>query len=152
MLWHPLVRHPHDGAGPTERTSPHVGHHAALSRDLERPAGTIISGATTAYDPIIGAAQTRSFYNVDGSGMTVAVIDTGVDYNNAALGSGFGPNDKVIAGFDFADNTSDPLATTSQHGTAIAGRSHRTQPNDLGAPERRSSPQVRHRQPATRPV
>ena len=53
--------------------------------------------------------------------MSVAVIDTGVDYNNAALGGGFGPGDKVIAGYDFADNTSNPIATTSQHGTAIAG-------------------------------
>ena len=48
------------------------------------------------------AAETRSTYNVNGSGMSVAVIDTGVDYNNAALGGGFGPGDKVIAGYDFA--------------------------------------------------
>ena len=52
----------------------------------------------------------------DGTGMTVAVIDTGVDYNNPALGGGFGPNDKVIAGYDFADNTGDP------HGDHIAAR------------------------------
>ncbi len=50
--------------------------------------------------------------------MTVAVIDTGVDYNNPALGGGFGPGDKVIAGYDFADNSANPMATTSQHGTA----------------------------------
>ena len=53
--------------------------------------------------------------------MTVAVIDTGVDYNNPALGGGFGPNAKVIAGYNFASNTPDPMATTSQHGTAVAG-------------------------------
>ena len=80
-------------------------------RELERPAGAIETGATTAYDPIIGAAAVRSTYNVDGTGMTVAVIDTGVDYNNPALGGGFGPNDKVIAGYDFADNTANPMAT-----------------------------------------
>ena len=40
--------------------------------------------------------------------MTVAVIDTGVDYNNPALGDGFGPGAKVIAGYDFADNSSNP--------------------------------------------
>ena len=44
--------------------------------------------------------------------MTVAVIDTGVDYNNPALGGGFGPNDKVVAGFDFGDNSANPMATT----------------------------------------
>ena len=63
--------------------------HAAAHR--ERPAGTMTSGAGAAYDSIIGASQVQSNYNVNGSGMTVAVIDTGVDYNNPALGSGFGP-------------------------------------------------------------
>ena len=47
--------------------------------------------------------------------MAVAVIDTGVDYNNPALGGGIGPNNKVIAGFDFADNTANPMATAPQH-------------------------------------
>jgi subtilisin family serine protease len=101
-------------------------------KEVERPAGTLITGAATAYDPITGAAATRSAYNVDGSGMTVAVIDTGVDYNNPALGGGIGPGDKVIAGYDFADNTTDPMATTSQHGTAIAGLIGSEDPNDLG--------------------
>ena len=66
-------------------------YHAAALSDRERPAGTIEPGAATAYDPIIGASQVRSTYSVDGTGMTVAVIDTGVDYNNPALGGGFGP-------------------------------------------------------------
>jgi subtilisin family serine protease len=105
---------------------------ASTTKEVERPAGTLITGAATAYDPIIGAATTRSTYNVDGSGMTVAVIDTGVDYNNLALGGGIGSNDKVIAGYDFADNTSDPMATTSQHGTAVAGLIGSEDPNDLG--------------------
>jgi type VI secretion system secreted protein VgrG len=99
---------------------------------VERPAGSIEVGCPTAYDPIIGAASTRSAYNVDGTGMTVAVIDTGVDYYNEALGGGFGPNAKVIAGYDFADGTSDPMATVSQHGTAIAGLIGSDDPNDLG--------------------
>lgn len=99
---------------------------------VERPAGSIITGAATAYDPIIGAAQTRSTYNVDGTGMTVAVIDTGIDYNNPALGSGYGPGAKVIAGYDFADGTANPMATASQHGTAIAGLIGSSSPSDLG--------------------
>ena len=48
--------------------------------------------------------------------MTVAVIDTGVDYNNPALGGGFGPGYKVIAGYDFADDTGQP------DGDALAAR------------------------------
>ncbi len=79
--------------------------------------------------------------------MTVAVIDTGVDYNNPALGSGFGPNYKVIAGYDFADGTADPMATTSQHGTAIAGLIGSSDPNDLGvAPGGQDRRPASHRQ------
>jgi type VI secretion system secreted protein VgrG len=106
--------------------------HGNSTQDLERPAGSIETGAPTAYDPVIGAAQSRSTFSVDGTGMTVAVIDTGVDYNNQALGGGFGPGHKVIAGYDFADNSSDPMATSSQHGTATAGLIGSDDPNDLG--------------------
>ena len=77
-------------------------------------------------------ATTRQQYGVDGTGMTVAVIDTGVDYNNPALGGGFGPNAKVIAGYNFASDTADPMATSSQHGTAVAGLIGSDNPNDLG--------------------
>ena len=76
--------------------------------------------------------RSRSTYSVGGTGMTVAVIDTGVDYNNPALGGGFGPGQKVIAGYDFADGTSDPMAVYSQHGTSIAGLIGSSDPSDLG--------------------
>ena len=99
---------------------------------LERPAGTLLTGTPTAFDPIVGAAAARQQYGVDGTGMTVAVIDTGVDYNNPALGGGFGPGAKVVAGYDFATNTPDPLATSSQHGTAVAGLIGSGDPNNLG--------------------
>ena len=58
--------------------------------------------------------------------MTVAVIDTGVDYNNPALGGGFGPGAKVIAGYDFADNSTNPMAT------CLAARHGRRRPDRLG--------------------
>jgi subtilisin family serine protease len=109
-----------------------MGHHGAKLRQLERPVGTIETGAATAYDPIIGASQVRSTYGVQGTGMSVAVIDTGVDYNNPAFGDGFGPGNKVIAGFDFSDNSANPMATTSQHGTSVAGLIGSDNPSDLG--------------------
>jgi type VI secretion system secreted protein VgrG len=96
----------------------HHGHHLAAREWL---AGTMTTQPAAAYDSIIGASQARSAYNVNGSGMTVAVIDTGVDYKNPDLGGGFGPGAKVIAGYDFSANSSDPMATTSQHGTGVAG-------------------------------
>jgi type VI secretion system secreted protein VgrG len=136
---------PHLGASHHLRHAPGVpahskttGHGAAHltshtnTNDLERPAGSIETGAPTAYDPVIGSAQTRSTFNVDGSGMTVAVIDTGVDYDNSALGGGFGPGYKVVAGYDFADGSADPMATSSQHGTGTAGLIGSSDPNDLG--------------------
>ncbi len=107
-------------------------HIAQPETALERPAGTLLTGTPTAFDPIVGAAAARQQYGVDGTGMTVAVIDTGVDYNNPALGGGFGPNAKVVAGYDFATNTPDPMATNSQHGTAVAGLIASADPNDLG--------------------
>ena len=107
-------------------------HTAQPATPLERPAGTLLTGTPTAFDPIVGAAAARQEYGVDGTGMTVAVIDTGVDYNNPALGGGFGPNAKVIAGYDFATNTPDPMATSSQHGTAVAGLIGSDDPNNLG--------------------
>ena len=61
-----------------------------------------------------------NFPTMTGTGVTVAVLDTGVDYNHPALGGGFGPGKKVKAGFDFADNDGDPMDTFG-HGTNTAG-------------------------------
>jgi type VI secretion system secreted protein VgrG len=114
-------------------SSRHTARPATISaKPLERPAGTVVTGTPTPFDPIIGAAATRSTYGVTGTGLTVAVIDTGVDYNNPALGGSFGPGSKVIAGYDFASGSADPLATTSQHGTAVAGLIGSSDPNNLG--------------------
>ena len=58
--------------------------------------------------------------NVTGEGVFVAVLDTGVDYMHPDLGGGFGPEYKVVGGFDFANNDSDPMDDNG-HGTYVAG-------------------------------
>lgn len=61
-----------------------------------------------------------AYSGITGEGVTVAVIDTGIDYSHAALGGGFGSGKKVIGGYDFYDNDSDPM-DESGHGTMVAG-------------------------------
>lgn len=58
--------------------------------------------------------------NVTGKGISVCVIDTGVDYTHADLGGCFGVNCKVIAGYDFVNSDSDPMDDNG-HGTHVAG-------------------------------
>lgn len=80
-----------------------------------------VSSVSSRSDELVGFSRTRDQYDVDGSGQSVAVIDTGVDYTHSALGGGFGPGAKVEAGYDFAMGDRDPNATTWDHGTAVAG-------------------------------
>ena len=58
--------------------------------------------------------------SVTGHGIVVAVIDTGIDYTHPDLGGGFGPSYKVIGGFDFVNNDSDPMDDNG-HGTHVSG-------------------------------
>lgn len=68
--------------------------------------------------PLIGADLPRS-EGFEGNGIKIAVIDTGIDYNHHDL-FGFGPNGKVIGGYDFVDNDEQPMDTNG-HGTEVAG-------------------------------
>ena len=55
---------------------------------------------------------------ITGAGETVCVVDTGIDYNHAALGGGLG--NKVITGYDFFNDDADPMDDHG-HGTHVAG-------------------------------
>src|SRR5690349_21401106 len=50
------------------------------------------------------------YKKVTGKGQTIAIIDTGVDYNHPALGGRWGK--KVIGGYDFVSRDSDPMDET----------------------------------------
>ncbi len=55
----------------------------------------------------------------EGQGIKIGIIDTGVDYNHPDL-FGFGPDGKVVGGYNFVDNNNVPIDTTG-HGTEVAG-------------------------------
>lgn len=52
--------------------------------------------------------------NITGEGISIAIIDTGVDYNHPDL------KDNYVGGFDFVNNDDDPLDDNG-HGTHCAG-------------------------------
>ncbi|KAG4438387.1 hypothetical protein IFR05_006149 [Cadophora sp. M221] len=66
-----------------------------------------------------------------GKGVTVAVVDTGVDYMHHALGEGFGPGFKVSGGYDLVGDGSWPMEGSKVpdadpmdnlgHGTHVSG-------------------------------
>ena len=68
--------------------------------------------------PYIGAGYPIES-GFDGTGIKIAVIDTGVDYNHPDL-FGFGNDGKVIGGYDFVDKDNFPIDTNG-HGTEVAG-------------------------------
>ncbi len=55
-----------------------------------------------------------------GKNVTIAIIDTGIDYTHEDLGGCFGNDCKVIGGYDFVNNDEDPMDDLG-HGTHCAG-------------------------------
>src|SRR3989344_5381313 len=56
---------------------------------------------------------------LSGEGVTIGIIDTGVDYTHRDLGGCFGAGCKVIGGYDFVNEDSDPMDDHG-HGTHVA--------------------------------
>ncbi len=71
--------------------------------------------------PLMNALATRPNYG--GAGVSIAIVDTGIDYRHPdlSLGGTTFPNGKVIGGYDIGDSDSNPLPNTVAHGTACAG-------------------------------
>ncbi len=68
--------------------------------------------------PQMNAITSRTNYN--GSGMSIAICDTGIDYGHSMLGGGGFPNSKVIGGRDTGEDDNDPMDEKG-HGTSVAG-------------------------------
>ncbi|WP_407836612.1 S8 family serine peptidase [Streptomyces sp. DSM 116496] len=87
---------------------------AGTSRALDADANGVVG------NPALWAQEDPGGVKVTGKGVTVAVIDTGVDYGHPDLGGGFGEGHKVVGGWDFVDNDADPMDDNG-HGTHVAG-------------------------------
>lgn len=98
----------------------------------------IIKGTSVLPDPIddyvphvMGGVSKLRNQGYSGNGISIAIVDTGVDYNHPALGAGFGPGFKFSYGYDLVgdaytgDNTpvpdNDPMDCYG-HGTHVSGR------------------------------
>ena len=82
----------------------------------------IVEGIYSSLDksaPLINATQiwTKGY---TGEGVTVCVIDSGINYSHPALGGCFGSGCKVKAGYDIINSDSDPM-DDYYHGTHVAG-------------------------------
>lgn len=72
---------------------------------------------------VSGWNAVRAEFGLTGDGQTVAVIDSGIAWNHVSLGKGFGSGYRVVGGWDFAENDSNPFddGPTGFHGTHVAG-------------------------------
>ncbi|MEM4375600.1 MAG: S8 family serine peptidase, partial [Candidatus Woesearchaeota archaeon] len=74
--------------------------------------------------PLINASAVHGIQiggqNITGQGQTICIVDTGIDYTHPDLGGCFGAGCKVVAGYDFVNDDSDPMDDNG-HGTHVAG-------------------------------
>src|SRR4051812_25627935 len=76
--------------------------------------------AWSPYAQLVNQDDAAAVYSsLNGQRVTVAVIDTGIDYTLSQLGGGIGTNFKVKGGYDFYGNDADPM-DGSGHGTNVA--------------------------------
>ena len=91
---------------------------------LSFPTVTVQAASTVptnaSFGSMIGLPSVFANTPYRGQGYAVAVIDTGIDYLDPSLGGGFGPGYKVEAGWNFVNNTADPMDDNG-HGTVVAG-------------------------------
>lgn len=78
--------------------------------------------ATSSNNLLDQARWLKQEHGLDGSGQTVAVIDSGIAWDHVTLGEGYGPGYRVVGGWDFAENDDSPYddGPAGYHGTHVA--------------------------------
>ena len=116
------IRHEYRGAfnGFALRASPEVVEElrrhpdvVAVHRNVKRTANLSESV------PLVGAPEAWA-QGLTGSGVVVAIVDSGIDYSHSDLGGCLGPACRVIGGYDFVNQDEDPMDDYG-HGTHVAG-------------------------------
>lgn len=94
--------------------SPSIGNEVGSAPGLE---------PTSAAHDQTGWTSLQQEFGLKGTGQTVAVIDSGVAWDHVALGKGFGSGYRVVGGWDFAENDSNPYddGPVGFHGTHVSG-------------------------------
>jgi hypothetical protein len=70
--------------------------------------------------PAVWAQVDASGIPLKGAGVTVGIIDSGIDYTHPDLGGCFGAGCRVVGGYDFVNDDADPM-DDHYHGTHVAG-------------------------------
>ncbi len=94
--------------------------------------------ASAVSDPVINLEAFRNddrFAEIDGSGQTVVVIDTGIDLNHPAFGpdtNGDGVSDRIIFARDFTNERDGTADDVQGHGSNVASIVASSDPNYTG--------------------
>ncbi len=108
-------------------SSPTVSSHVLANDSPNLPSpvadnSNVTSQASSAHQQT-GWIDAQQRFGLNGTGQTVAVIDSGIAWDHVALGGGFGPGYRVVGGWDFAESDSNPYddRPAGFHGTHVAG-------------------------------
>ena len=83
-----------------------------------------VTASLTDTVPLIGASAAQSNLSITGSGITVCLLDTGVDFTEPTL------NGTAISGYDFVNNDADATDDSlNMHGTKMAAVIHAVAPD-----------------------
>jgi thermitase len=118
---------------PTEQAAQAAAEGLAKRPDVQYvERNGIVEGATVSSDPQVGSQwyhtvirKTANLGTLPSAPPTIAVVDSGVDYNHPDLAG------KVIKGPDFVNKDFDPMDDLS-HGTHVAGIAAATAGNGIG--------------------